>query len=98
MRTPATRRRSTSPPPTGSTGRRDAHGSEPAPLIRADFALRHAGQLATMMPRPDDPLGRIKDGAFAAHGGRVVWIGAPRDLASQVTLAGALLDPAGAGV
>src|SRR2546421_10947549 len=98
MRTPATRPRSTSPPPTGSTGRRDGHGSEPAPLIRADFALRHAGQLATMMPRPDDPLGRIKDGALAAHGGRVVWIGDDRDLESQGTLDGDQLDAAGACV
>src|SRR5947208_4973777 len=98
MRTPATRPRSTSPPATGSTGRRDGHGSDPAPLIRADFALRHAGQLATMMPRPDDPLGRIKDGALAAHGGRVVWIGDDRDLESQVTLDGDLLDAAGACV
>src|SRR5437660_7013916 len=98
MRTPATRPRSTSPPPTGSTGRRDGHGSEPAPLIRADFALRHAGQLATMMPRPDDPLGRINEGALAAHGGRVVWIGDDRDLESQVTLDGDLLDAAGACV
>ena len=67
-------------------------------MIRADFALRHAGQLATMMPRPDDPLGRINDGALAAHGGRVVWIGDDRDLESQVTLDGDLLDAAGACV
>src|SRR5207247_2429091 len=83
MRTPATRRRSTSPAPTGSTGRRDPYDSEPAPVIRADFALRHAGQLATMMPRPDDPLGRINDGALAAHGGRVAWIGDDRDVEAQ---------------
>ena len=51
-----------------------------------------------MMPRPDDPLGRIKDGALAAHGGRVVWIGDDRDLESQVTLDGDLLDAAGACV
>src|SRR6266550_7976059 len=98
MPMPVTRRRSTSPPPTGSTGRRDPYDSEPAPVIRADFALRHAGQLATMMPRPDDPLGRINDGALAAHGGRVVWIGDDRDLESQVTLDGDLLDAAGACV
>src|SRR3989442_9918144 len=95
MRTPATKPRSTSPPPTGSTGRRD---TQPSPLIRADLALRHAGQLATMMPRPDDPLGRINEGALAAHGGRVVWIGDDRDLESQVTLDGDLLDAAGACV
>jgi imidazolonepropionase len=67
-------------------------------LIRADFALRHAGQLATMVPATDDPLGRIADGALAARGGRVVWIGDDRDLESQVALDGDLLDAAGACV
>src|SRR5256886_14207421 len=94
MRTPATRRRSTSPPPTRSTGRRDPHGSEPAPLIRADFALRHAGQLATMVPAKDDPLGRVRNGSLAARGGRVVWIGEDRELGSQGGLVGDLLDAA----
>src|SRR5438067_12670565 len=98
MRTPVTRRRSTSPPPTRSTGRHDPHGSEPAPLIRADFALRHAGQLATMVPAKDDPLGRVRNGSLAARGGRVVWIGEDRDLESQVDLDGAFLDAAGACV
>src|SRR2546428_10847473 len=95
MRTPATKPRSTSPPPTGRTGRRD---TQPSPLIRADSARRHAGQLATMMPRPDDPLGRIKDGALAAREGRVVWIGDDRDIESNVALDGDLLDAAGACV
>jgi imidazolonepropionase len=67
-------------------------------LIRADFVLRNAGQLATMVPGDDDPLGRISDGALAARGGRVVWIGEDRDLESQVTLDGDLLDAAGACV
>jgi imidazolonepropionase len=67
-------------------------------LIRADFALRHAGQLATMVPATDDPLGRIRDGALAALGGRVVWIGEDRQLESQVTLDGDLLDAQGACV
>jgi imidazolonepropionase len=67
-------------------------------LIRADFALRHAGQLATMVPATDDPLGRIRDGALAAQGGRVVWIGEDRQLESQVTLDGDLLDAQGACV
>src|SRR2546423_10178433 len=98
MRTPATRRRSTSPPPTGSTGRHDRSDADPAPLIRADFALRHAGQLATMLPRQEDPLGRIKDGALAAREGRVVWIGGDRELESQVALDGDALDAAGACV
>jgi imidazolonepropionase len=67
-------------------------------LIRADFALRHAGQLATMVPTTDDPLGRIRDGALAALGGRVVWIGEDRQLESQVKLDGDLLDAEGACV
>jgi imidazolonepropionase len=67
-------------------------------LIRADFALRHAGQLATMVPATDDPLGRILDGALAAREGRVVWIGEDRDLESQVALDGDLLDAQGACV
>jgi imidazolonepropionase len=67
-------------------------------LIRADFALRHAGQLATMVPATDDPLGRIRDGALAAREGRVVWIGEDRQLESQVTLDGDLLDVQGACV
>jgi imidazolonepropionase len=67
-------------------------------LIRADFALRHAGQLATMLPSADDPLGRIRDGALAARGGRVVWVGTDRELESQVALDGDLLDAAGACV
>jgi imidazolonepropionase len=67
-------------------------------LIRADFALRHAGQLATMVPANDDPLGRIRDGALAAREGRVVWIGEDRELDAQVTLDGDLLDAQGACV
>jgi imidazolonepropionase len=67
-------------------------------LIRADFALRHAGQLATMVPANDDPLGRIRDGALAAREGSVVWIGEDHDLESQVALDGDQLDVAGACV
>jgi len=67
-------------------------------LIRADFVLRHAGQLATMVSGSDDPLGRIKDAALAAREGRLVWIGEDRELESQVTLDGDLLDAQGACV
>lgn len=67
-------------------------------MIRADFALRHAGQLATMVPANGDPLGRIRDGALAAWEGRVVWIGEDRELESQVTLDGDVIDARGACV
>src|SRR5256714_13015993 len=97
-RMPAMRARSISPAPKGSTGRRDRPYVRPAPLIRADFALRRAGQLATMVAEGGDPLGRIREGALAARGGRVVWIGADRELESQVVLDGDQLDAAGACV
>ncbi len=64
-------------------------------MIRADFALRRAGQLVTMSPRPDDPLGMIRDGAVAAFSGRVVWVGPDRDLERSVHLDGDLVDGAG---
>jgi imidazolonepropionase len=67
-------------------------------VIPADFVLRHAGQLATMLPSADDPLGRIADGALAARAGRVVWVGDDRDLENQVALDGDLLDARGACV
>ena len=51
-----------------------------------------------MVPAKDDPLGRITDGSLAARGGRVVWIGADRDLESEVALDGDLIDAAGACV
>lgn len=67
-------------------------------MIRADFALRRAGQLATMVPNETDALGRIREGAFAAREGRVVWIGADRALEAAVALDGDELDAAGACV
>lgn len=67
-------------------------------MIRADFVLRHAGQLATMIPTSADPLGRIRDGALAARQGRVVWVGADHELERQVELDGDQLDAADACV
>jgi len=67
-------------------------------VINADFVLRHAGQLVTMVGTATDPLGRVQDGALAADEGRVVWIGPDRDLEAHVGLDGDLLDAAGACV
>lgn len=64
-------------------------------MIAADFVLRHAGQLATMLRVDDDPLGRIPDAALAARDGLVVWIGPDRDLEQVVSLDGDLLDAGG---
>ena len=86
------RRPSTSPESTASTGPTDPS------VIRADLVLRHAGQLATMIPTTADPLGRITGGALAARQGRVVWIGPDRELEQQVELDGDQLDAAGACV
>ena len=51
-----------------------------------------------MLPTDVDSLGRIRDGAMAARQGRVVWVGADRELERQVELDGDLLDAAGACV
>ncbi|TME48799.1 MAG: imidazolonepropionase [Chloroflexi bacterium] len=67
-------------------------------MIEADFVLRHAGQLATMVAADGDPLGRIVDGALASRGGRVVWLGKDAELARAVRLDGDELDAAGACV
>jgi imidazolonepropionase len=67
-------------------------------VIRADFVLRRAGQLVTMVPKDGDPLGRIHDGALASAAGRVVWVGADREVEAQVDLDGDQLDAAGACV
>jgi imidazolonepropionase len=86
------RRPSTSPATTAST-----EPGDPS-VIRADFVLRHAGQLVTMQPTDPDALGRIADGALAARQGRVVWIGADRELEAAVILDGDQLDAEGACV
>jgi len=67
-------------------------------VIRADFVLRHAGQLATMVATEDDPLGRISEGALAARDGLVVWVGRDRELERAVELDGDQLDAQGACV
>ena len=51
-----------------------------------------------MVPTDGDPLGRVRDGALAARQGRVVWIGADRELEREVELDGDQVDAAGACV
>ncbi|GAC1480332.1 MAG: imidazolonepropionase [Candidatus Dormibacteria bacterium] len=67
-------------------------------MIRADFVVRHAGQLATMVPASEDPLGRIREAAIAARDGLIVWVGPDRELEAAVKLEGDLLDARGACV
>lgn len=67
-------------------------------MTGADFVVRHAGLLVTMVPRAGDPLGRIRNGALAARSGRVVWVGTDADLEHEVTLEGDSLDAQGACV
>lgn len=67
-------------------------------MLRADFVLRHAGLLATMVSRTGDPLGRIRDAALAASGGRVVWVGRDADIDKHVSLDGDSIDAGGACV
>ena len=65
-------------------------------MTSADFVVRRAGLLVTMVPSAGDPLGRIRKGALAARSGRVVWVGPDTDLERQVTLEGDSLDAQGA--
>jgi imidazolonepropionase len=67
-------------------------------VIQADFVIRRAGELATMIPTGDDLLGRLRNGALAAKQGRTVWVGADADLERQVVLDGDALDAQGACV
>lgn len=64
-------------------------------MISADFVLRHAGQLCTLVSRKDDPLGRIADGAVAASMGVVVWVGPDTQLEQRVRLDGDQVDADG---
>lgn len=75
-------------------------------MIRADFAVRRIGLLATLAgPQPRTgaamrDLGLVHDAALAAADGRLVWLGHDRALETAVRLAsGALvLDADGAAV
>lgn len=42
--------------------------------------------LCTMVPRGDDPLGVIEDGAIAAKDGRIAWVGPRADLPGGATV------------
>lgn len=64
-------------------------------MISADFALRGAGQLATMVARDGDALGRIARGALAVRDGRVVWVGRDADFDASVRVDGDLVDAGG---
>jgi imidazolonepropionase len=67
-------------------------------VIAADFVIRRAGQIATMVPSNGDLLGRIRNGALAARSGAVVWIGEDAELERSVALDGDEVDAEGACV
>lgn len=72
----------------------------------ADFVVENIGQLATLAgPRPRlglamRELGLVEDAALAAAGGKIVYAGPARDLASQVAVSpeAEVLDAAGGAV
>jgi imidazolonepropionase len=75
-------------------------------VIAADFALRHAGVLATLAgPAPragaaQRDLAVREDAALAARGGRIVWVGPDPELDRAVSIApgAVVLDAEGAAV
>lgn len=64
-------------------------------MIQADLVVRRAGLLCTMVARAGDQLGRVRDAAFAARDGAIVWVGGDADLERTVQLAGDLVDARG---
>jgi imidazolonepropionase len=53
----------------------------------ADFLLTGAGELLTLDPAlGDGPLGVIREGALAAGGGQIVWVGRTGDVGKEVRL------------
>jgi imidazolonepropionase len=64
-------------------------------MIRADFVLRHAGCLITMLPRDGDLLGAVRNGALAAFEGTVVWVGPDAEVEAAVRLDGDQVDAGG---
>lgn len=75
-------------------------------MIRADLAVRHIGQLATLAgPAPRRgpqarELGLRENAAVAIAAGRIAWVGADAAFESEVRLAvgGEVIDAAGAAV
>ncbi len=75
-------------------------------MIRADFAVRRIGLLATLAgPAPRTgaalrDLGALEDAAVAAADGRIVWLGPDRELETWVHLASeaSVLDAEGTAV
>ena len=75
-------------------------------MIRADFAIRHIGLLATVAGRAPRTgpamrdLGTLTDAAVAVSAGRIAWVGADADFEREVTLASGVptLDAEGAAV
>jgi imidazolonepropionase len=64
---------------------------EPGTLLDADFALTGVSRLVTLalpgtLPDASGRLSVIEQGALAALNGRIVWVGAERDLAARVRL------------
>jgi imidazolonepropionase len=64
-------------------------------VIEADLVVDNASQVVTCEPSlGEGPLGVIEQGAIAARGTRIVWVGPAARLAGEVTLApgGSRLD------
>lgn len=66
-----------------------------SPRPKADLLIR-GGTVLTCVPRADNPVGRIHDGAVAIAGEHILAVGAAADVAAQVDVSAAgVLDVAG---
>ena len=58
--------------------------SNPSTLPRASLLISHAADYLTCVPTAGDPAGRIRDGAIAIDGERIVAVGTSAEVARQV--------------
>src|SRR2546430_2625821 len=67
-----------------SEGRRSLRAISRRPMMTADVIIAGFAELVTCEPAlGEGPLGVIKNGALAAHGGRIVWVGRESRLAAE---------------
>src|SRR5438445_4585011 len=68
-----------------SEGRRYLRAVSQRAMMTADVIIAVFAELVTCEPAlGEGPLGVIKNGADAAHGGRIVWVGPESRLAAEV--------------
>src|SRR4051812_32559791 len=70
--------------------------TNPSALLHATLWITHAAELLTCVPATGDPAVRIRDGAIAIDGERIIAVGTSADVARQVDTSDArVIDASG---